>query len=171
MLGAAIRESNRVRSGLATKAVRGLPSLEVGGRVVISHGIVEVVGGDLSKGVSISTNRSGVGDDRGGMDNRTGSIGGGSMNNRSSVGYNWCSMDYWTGSIGGSSMNNWGSIGRGSVGKDWGSMGNNRGSMGNNRGGMGNNRSCCIRSSSHRSQGSNSRLNLSKSLGVIKLRC
>jgi len=179
-LGAAIGESHRVGASLDTKTVRSLTSLEVGGGVVISHGVVEVVGRDLSKGVSIGGNSSGVGNDW------ASSISGGSMNNRGSIsrgsmGNHWASSvgrgsmdnrggmgDHWASSIGGGSMNDRGSICRGSIG---------RGSMGYQRTGSITKRSsmCDYRrpdsskANINRPEGSKSRLDLLKTLGVVKL--
>ena len=53
-LGPAVRESHLVRARLHAEAIRALSSCEGGARVVISNSVVEVVGGDLGKGVTCS---------------------------------------------------------------------------------------------------------------------
>ena len=53
-LGPAVRESHLVGATLGTQAVRALGGSEGGARVVVTHGVVEVVGGDLGKGVTCS---------------------------------------------------------------------------------------------------------------------
>merc|ERR1712106_1298135 len=79
-LGPSVWESNTVGARLGSKTVRALRGSEGGARVVIRHGVVEVVGGDLGKGVSSSistsnSNRSSNGVDQGGtMQNRGGSV-------------------------------------------------------------------------------------------------
>merc|ERR1712066_781222 len=61
-LGPSVRESHGVGALLVSKTIRGLSSLEVGARVVISHGIVVGVGGDLGQRISTSnSNRVGNG--------------------------------------------------------------------------------------------------------------
>merc|ERR1740131_534964 len=61
-LGPSVRESNGVGALFVSKTVRGLSSLEVGARVVISHSIVVGVGGDLGQRISTSnSNRVGNG--------------------------------------------------------------------------------------------------------------
>merc|ERR1712036_178199 len=47
MLGAAVREVDIVRTLGTASSVTGLGSIEVGGGVVVSHGVVKCVGGDL----------------------------------------------------------------------------------------------------------------------------
>jgi len=168
-LGAAIGESHRVGASLDTKTVRSLTSLEVGGGVVISHGVVEVVGRDLSKGVSIGGNSSGVGNDW------ASSISGGSMNNRGSISRG--SMgNHWASSVGRGSMHN-----RGGMGNQWASSvcrgSISGGSMGYQRTGSITKRSsmCDYRrpdsskANINRPEGSKSRLDLLKTLGVVKL--
>merc|ERR1719450_1642507 len=76
MLGAAVREVDIIRTLGIASAVTGLGSIEVGGGVVVSDGVVVCVGGDLVRvdlSNSVSYNRSVVG--RGSVDNR------GSVNN------------------------------------------------------------------------------------------
>merc|ERR1719312_2374223 len=86
-LSPAVRKSHLVGASLDSKAIRGLSSSEGRAGVVISHSIVEVVGGDLWKVLSsIASNR--VGDspnERGGMGNMDrGSMG---HSNRGRVSY------------------------------------------------------------------------------------
>merc|ERR1719347_590046 len=79
VLGAAVREGDGVRSSPGSGAVVSLLSLEVGAGVVVSNGVLELVGGDLVRvhlGNGVG-NRSMVG--RGGVNDR------GSMDNRGSV--------------------------------------------------------------------------------------
>merc|ERR1719481_1337801 len=82
MLGAAVREVDIVRTLGIASSVTGLGSIEVGGGVVVSDGVVVCVGGDLVRvnlGSSVSHNRGVVG--RSSVDYR------GSMNHGSSVNY------------------------------------------------------------------------------------
>merc|ERR1711881_215989 len=87
MLGAAVREVDIVRTLGTASSVTGLGSIEVGGGVVVSHGVVKCVGGDLVRvgfDSSVSYNRSVVG--RGSVDyrssvNHRGSVNHGSMGN------------------------------------------------------------------------------------------
>merc|ERR1719347_1176113 len=59
-LSPAVRKSHLVGASLDSQAIRGLSSSEGRARVVISHSIVEVVGGDLSKVLSsVASNRVG----------------------------------------------------------------------------------------------------------------
>merc|ERR1712106_572943 len=79
-LGPSVWESNTVGASLGSKTIRTLGGSEGGARIVIRHGVVKVVGGDLGKGVSSSistsnSNRSSNGVDQGGtMQNRGGSV-------------------------------------------------------------------------------------------------
>ena len=68
-LSPAVRKSHLVGASLDSQAIRGLSSSEGRARVVISHSIVEVVGGDLSKVLSsVASNRVGNSPNkRGGM--------------------------------------------------------------------------------------------------------
>jgi len=73
VLGTAVREGDGVRSSPGSSAVVSLGSLEVGARVIVSNGVLELVGGDLigvhlSNGVGNSVDRGVV--SRGSMDNR-----------------------------------------------------------------------------------------------------
>merc|ERR1719347_1913106 len=73
VLGAAVREGDGVRSSPGSGAVVSLLSLEVGAGVVVSNGVLELVGGDLVRvhlgnGVGNSVDRGVVG--RGSVDNR-----------------------------------------------------------------------------------------------------
>ena len=82
VLGAAVREGDGVRSSPGSGAVVSLLSLEVGARVVVGNGVLELVGGDLvgvhlGNGVGNSVDRCVV--SRGSVDNR------GSMDDRGSV--------------------------------------------------------------------------------------
>merc|ERR1712243_278944 len=87
MLGAAVREVDTVRTLAIASSVTGLCSIEVGGGVVVSHGVVVCVGGDLVRvdlGSSVSYNRGVV--CRGSVDyrssvNHRGSVNHGSMGN------------------------------------------------------------------------------------------
>jgi len=88
VLGAAVRESNGVRSSPGSGAVVSLSSLEVGAGVVVGNGVLVLVGGDLigvhlGNGVGNSVDRGVVSggsvDNRGSVNNR------GSMDNRGSV--------------------------------------------------------------------------------------
>jgi len=78
VLGAAVREGNRVRSSPGSSAVVSLGSLEVGAGVVVGNGVLVLVGGDLV-GVHLGNsvgNRGMVSggsvDNRGSMDDRAG---------------------------------------------------------------------------------------------------
>merc|ERR1719309_1502911 len=85
MLGAAVREVDIVRTLGIASSVTGLGSIEVGGGVVVSDGVVVCVGGDLVRvdlGSSVSHNRSVVG--RGSVDYRSVNYGC-SVNYRGSV--------------------------------------------------------------------------------------
>ena len=75
MLDPAIRKSHRVRSLGIASTVRALRLLEVGLRVVISHGVGEGVGGGLGQVIS----------DISSLDNR-GVISGGGVDNRGDIG-------------------------------------------------------------------------------------
>merc|ERR1712215_533219 len=87
MLGAAVREVDTVRTLGIASSVTGLRSIEVGGGVVVSDGVVVCVGGDLVRvgfDSSVSYNRGVVG--RGSVDyrssvNHRGSVNHGSMGN------------------------------------------------------------------------------------------
>merc|ERR1712243_141846 len=90
MLGASVREFDIVRTLGIASSVTGLGSIEVGGGVVVSHGVVVCVGGDLVRvdlSNSVSYNRSV--DDRGsvnnwgGMHNRGNSVRDGVSSNKS----------------------------------------------------------------------------------------
>jgi len=78
VLGAAVRESNGVRSSPGSGAVVSLSSLEVGAGVVVGNGVLVLVGGDLV-GVHLG---NGVGN---GVGNHRGVVSGGSVDNRGSV--------------------------------------------------------------------------------------
>merc|ERR1719481_705741 len=81
MLGAAVREVDTVRTFGTASSVTGLGSIEVGGGVVVSDGVVVCVGGDLVRvnlGSSVSHNRGVVG--RSSVNYR-GSVNHGSMGN------------------------------------------------------------------------------------------
>merc|ERR1719397_23269 len=78
VLGAAVRESNGVRSSPGGSAVVSLSSLEVGAGVVVGNGVLVLVGGDLV-GVHLG---NGVGNSVG---NHRGVVSGGSVDNRGSV--------------------------------------------------------------------------------------
>ena len=83
MLNPAVRESNGVRSLSDTVAIVRLRSLEVGFAVVISHGVVVGVGGNLiSVGLNNMVSRGMVG--RGSVNHR-GVVGGSSMDKGGSV--------------------------------------------------------------------------------------
>merc|ERR1711881_467731 len=87
MLGAAVREVDIVRTLGIASSVTGLGSIEVGGGVVVSNGVVVCVGGDLVRvnlGSSVH-NWSVVG--RGSVDYRS------SMHHRGSVNHG-CSVNY-----------------------------------------------------------------------------
>merc|ERR1712112_778486 len=86
MLGAAVREVDTVRTLGTASSVTGLCSIEVGGGVVVSHGVVVCVGGDLVRvdlGSSVSYDRGVVG--RGSVDYRSSVNHGSSVNRGSSV--------------------------------------------------------------------------------------
>merc|ERR1719430_2238225 len=85
MLGAAVREVDTVRTLGIASSVTGLGSIEVGGGVVVSDGVVVCVGGDLIRVnlSSVSYNRGVVG--RGSVDYRSSVNYGSSVNYRSSV--------------------------------------------------------------------------------------
>lgn len=100
MLGATIGKSNGVGASLGSSAVGRLLSVEGRGRVVISHSIVEVVGGDLSETISQGMSNS-MGNNRGSMIDR------GSMHYRGSVHYGG-SMDHRA--VGRGSMHHRGSM-------------------------------------------------------------
>ena len=78
VLGAAVRESNGVRSSPGSGAVISLSSLEVGAGVVVGNGVLVLVGGDLV-GVHLG---NGVGN---GVGNHRGVVGRGSVDNRGSM--------------------------------------------------------------------------------------
>ena len=89
VLGAAVREGDGVRSSPGSGAVVSLLSLEVGAGVVVSNGVLELVGGDLV-GVHLGNgvgNRSMVGrgsvNYRGSVDDRAGNSVGKAMANNS----------------------------------------------------------------------------------------
>merc|ERR1712112_576305 len=93
MLGTAVREVDIVRTLGIASSVTGLSSIEIGGGVVVSDGVVVCVGGDLVRvdlRGSVSHNRGVVG--RGSVDNR------GSVNRRGSVN-NGCSVNYRSNSM------------------------------------------------------------------------
>merc|ERR1719347_434174 len=84
VLDPAVGKSHGVGALGVTGAVTGLSSVEVGVGVVVSHGVVVGVGGDL-----VRVNLGSVGDHRGvvgggSVDNR-GMVGGGSVNHRGSM--------------------------------------------------------------------------------------
>merc|ERR1712243_138249 len=93
MLGAAVRKVDTVRTFGTASSVTGLCSIEVGGGVVVSDGVVVCVGGDLVRVnlSSMSYNRGVVG--RGSVDYR------GSVNHGGSVNYR-CSVNHWSNSMG-----------------------------------------------------------------------
>merc|ERR1712243_316763 len=81
MLDPAVRKSYRVGTLVIASSITGLGSIEVGGGVVVSHGVVVCVGGDLVRvgfDSSVSNNRGVVG--RGSVNYR-GSVNHGSMGN------------------------------------------------------------------------------------------
>merc|ERR1711881_344425 len=82
MLGAAVREVDTVRTFGTASSVTGLGSIEVGGGVVVSDGVVVCVGGDLVRVnlSSMSYNRGVVG--RGSVDYRSSVNNWGGMHNR-----------------------------------------------------------------------------------------
>ena len=93
MLDAAVRKVDTVRTLGIASSVTGLGSIEVGGGVVVSHGVVVCVGGDLVRidfRGSVSNDRSVVG--RGSVDYRSSVNYGCSMNYRGSVNYRSNSM-------------------------------------------------------------------------------
>jgi len=122
MLSAAVRESYRVRSGNSTGSVRGLSSIEVSLRVVISNSVLVGVGCGLlllmvSRGGMISRRRGMVG--RGSMDHRSSMhhrsmISWSSVHHRSSM-ISWSLVDYRGSMISRCMMNNWGSM----VSRSW----------------------------------------------------
>merc|ERR1719347_1899017 len=87
LLGAAVREVDTVRTFGIASSVTGLGSIEVGGGVVVSDGVVVCVGGDLVRVnlSSMSYNRGVVG--RSSVDYRS------SVNHGSSVNYR-CSVNH-----------------------------------------------------------------------------
>merc|ERR1711881_156424 len=93
MLGAAVRKVDIVRTLGIASSVTGLGSIEVGGGVVVSDGVVVCVGGDLVRvnlGSSVSHNRGVVG--RGSVDYRGSVNYGCSVNYRGSVNHRSNSM-------------------------------------------------------------------------------
>jgi len=78
MLDAAVRKVDTVRTLGIASSVTGLGSIEVGGGVVVSHGVLVCVGGDL-----VRVDLSMVG--RGSVGHNRGVVGRGSVNYRSSV--------------------------------------------------------------------------------------
>merc|ERR1712243_425827 len=81
MLGAAVRKVDTVRTFGTASSVTGLCSIEVGGGVVVSDGVVVCVGGDLVR-VNLSS-----------MSYNRGVVGRGSMNYRGSVNHG-CSVNH-----------------------------------------------------------------------------
>merc|ERR1711881_683848 len=65
MLGAAVREVDTVRTLGIASSVTGLGSIEVGGGVVVSDGVVVCVGGDLVRVDFSVVGRGSVGHNRG----------------------------------------------------------------------------------------------------------
>merc|ERR1711881_557296 len=83
MLGAAVREVDTVRTLGIASSVTGLGSIEVGGGVVVSNGVVVCVGGDLVRvnlRGSVSYNRGVVG--RGSVNYRSNSMSYGVSSNK-----------------------------------------------------------------------------------------
>merc|ERR1712240_149221 len=60
MLDPAVRKSYRVGTLVIASSITGLGSIEVGGGVVVSHGVVVCVGGDLVREDSSNSVRDGV---------------------------------------------------------------------------------------------------------------
>merc|ERR1712036_25954 len=95
MLGAAVREVDIVRTLGTASSVTGLGSIEVGGGVVVSDGVVKCVGGDLVRvgfDSSVSYNRGVVG--RGSLNHRSGVDYWSSMNHRSNSPNHWSSVNH-----------------------------------------------------------------------------
>merc|ERR1712112_727774 len=110
MLGAAVREVDRVRTLSIASSVTGLSSIEVGGGGVVSYGVVVCVGGDL-----VRVDLSSVG-------NNWGVVARGSVSHNRGVVSRGCMGHYR------------GVVSRGSVGHNGGSMGQSRGGVSHNRG-------------------------------------
>jgi len=157
-LSPAVRKSHLVGASLDSQAIRGLSSSEGRARVVISHSIVEVVGGDLSKVLSsVASNRVGNSPNkRGGMGNMDrGSVG---HSNRGGVSYVH---------RGGMGHSNRGGVSH----SQGGSMGHsNRGSVSHSKGGSMSHMDRGSVGQSHWLEGTSSRLsNLCQPLGVVHL--
>jgi len=157
-LSPAVRKSHLVGASLDSQAIRGLSSSEGRARVVISHSIVEVVGGDLSKVLSsVASNRVGN------SPNKRGSMG---NMDRGSMGHS---------KRGGVSYVHRGSMGHSNRGRvsymNRGGMGHSkRGSVSHSKGGSMSHMDRGSMGQSHWLEGTSSRLsNLCQPLGVVHL--